>query len=405
MTRSSGCRSNSRRVATPKLPPPPRSPHRSSPLSFPPARTTSPFGVTTLTATRLSQVRPYCAVRWPMPPPSVSPATPVEPTMPPGVTKPNAWVAESKSSQVAPPWALALRPSSFTSTRRMSDRSITSPPSHTQCPAGLCPPPRTATSIECARAKSKAVATSAGPRHRAIHAGLRSTRALNPRRATSYPESAGPITAPAREPRNSARLASPGVVMALSSFMEAYFLLGLLLAHRLVGQDEHAVRPHRGGVGKPQPGFGNAIPEQPLSAAEHDRKHHQPVLVDQVVPCESLDELSASGDQDVAADVLLQLQDLAGDVVADHGRVVPVGLVVAERGRDDVLRHGVHPFREPGLVGHRRPGPCEALISHPAEQLRVGGHQLVQLELVPVIAPVELAGPSGVLELLAAPGS
>jgi hypothetical protein len=57
----------------------------------------------------LSQVSPYWAVRWPIPPPSVKPATSVEPTTPPGVTRPWAWVAASKSSQVAPPSEIASR--------------------------------------------------------------------------------------------------------------------------------------------------------------------------------------------------------------------------------------------------------------------------------------------------------
>ena len=30
-------------------------------------------------------MKPYCAVRWPIPPPRARPATPVEPTTPPGV--------------------------------------------------------------------------------------------------------------------------------------------------------------------------------------------------------------------------------------------------------------------------------------------------------------------------------
>ena len=63
----------------------------------------SPAGVTSSAAIRLSQVSPNWAVRWPIPPPRVRPATPVEPTTPPGVTRPWAWVAASKSSQVAPP--------------------------------------------------------------------------------------------------------------------------------------------------------------------------------------------------------------------------------------------------------------------------------------------------------------
>ena len=66
---------------------------------------------------------------------------------------------------------------------RISERSITSPSSQTQCPAGLWPPPRTATSSPCARAKSNAVATSPAPVQRAITAGRRSTSALKQRRA------------------------------------------------------------------------------------------------------------------------------------------------------------------------------------------------------------------------------
>jgi hypothetical protein len=87
-----------------------------------------------------------------MPPPSVRPVTPVEPTMPPGVTRPYDCVAESKSSQVAPPSEIAVRASGSTSTRRIIVRSITRPPSSTQWPAGLWPPPRTATSSPCVRA-------------------------------------------------------------------------------------------------------------------------------------------------------------------------------------------------------------------------------------------------------------
>ena len=185
VTCSSGWRRNSRRVATPKLPPAPRRPQSSSAFSSSLAWTTSPSGVTSSAPTRLSQVRPYCAVRWPIPPPRVSPHTPVEPTTPPGVTSPKACVAGSKSSQVEPPAAWAIRASPSTSTLRSSERSITRPPSRTQCPAGLWPPPRTATSSPWARAKSKAVATSSGPRQRAITAGRRSMSALKPRRAAS----------------------------------------------------------------------------------------------------------------------------------------------------------------------------------------------------------------------------
>lgn len=76
-----------------------------------------------------------------MPPPNARPVTPVVPTTPPGVTRPNTWVEESKSSHVAPPCERAILASASTSTLRISERSITSPSSMTQCPAGLWPPP------------------------------------------------------------------------------------------------------------------------------------------------------------------------------------------------------------------------------------------------------------------------
>ncbi len=68
-TRSSGWSRKSSRVVTPKLPPPPRSPQRSSSFSSALAWTTDPLGVTSSAPTMLSQVRPCCAVRWPIPPP------------------------------------------------------------------------------------------------------------------------------------------------------------------------------------------------------------------------------------------------------------------------------------------------------------------------------------------------
>jgi hypothetical protein len=92
---------------------------RSSGFSSLLAWTTVPSGVTSSAPTRLSQVKPYCAVRCPIPPPSVRPQTPVEPTTPPGVTRPTACVAASKQSQVDPPSARAIRASPSTSTPRI----------------------------------------------------------------------------------------------------------------------------------------------------------------------------------------------------------------------------------------------------------------------------------------------
>src|SRR5207249_1442009 len=56
------------------------------------------------------------------------------------------------------------------------------------------------------------------------------------------------------------------------------------------------------------------------------------------------------------------------------------------------------------LVGElaftRWPGCREALVGHPAEQLHLGLHHLVELELVAVVAAVVLEGPATVLVAL-----
>ena len=200
-TRSSRCSRNVPRVTTPKLPPPPRRPQSSSEFSSLSARTTSPAGVTSSAAIRLSQVSPNWAVRWPIPPPRVRPVTPVEPTTPPGVTRPWAWVAASKSDHVAPPCEIASPASGSTSTVRIRVRSITRPSSTAQWPAGLWPPPRTATSSSFSWAKASAAATSAASTQRAIAAGRRTTSRLKQVRAPSYSRSPGRSTSPVRVSR------------------------------------------------------------------------------------------------------------------------------------------------------------------------------------------------------------
>ncbi len=81
--------------------------------------------------------RPNPRARYPIPPPSVSPATPVVEMMPPVVARPNGWVAALKSPQVAPPSARAVEDDGSTRTARMPDRSITTPSSHVPNPGTL----------------------------------------------------------------------------------------------------------------------------------------------------------------------------------------------------------------------------------------------------------------------------
>jgi hypothetical protein len=109
-----------------------------------------------------------------MPPPSVTPAIPVVEAMLPVLARPKAFVAWSKSAQVAPPSARTVRRTGSTCTLLMVARSTTRPPSHIEKPGTLCPPPRTATSRSWARAKLTAAITSATAAQRTMSAGWRS---------------------------------------------------------------------------------------------------------------------------------------------------------------------------------------------------------------------------------------
>jgi hypothetical protein len=75
--RTNSEKTNSNPTTMPKLPPPPRSAQKRSEFSSALARTRSPLAVTMSAAKRQSMQRPCCARSHPIPPESVSPATPV----------------------------------------------------------------------------------------------------------------------------------------------------------------------------------------------------------------------------------------------------------------------------------------------------------------------------------------
>src|SRR5438270_4981941 len=166
-----------------------------------------------------------------------------------------------------------------------------------------------------------------------------------------------------------------------------------------VGEQQDAVA---GGpaLGEDEPGGASRLSEQTLAAAEHDREDHQTVCVDKAVLHQAVDQAAASVNQDVAARLRLQPGDLAGDVAPDHLGVLPRGLVVGQRRGDDVLAHGVHLLGVALLVGPARPCLGEPLVGHPPQQEGVAGDQLVELELVSLVAAVELEGPPAVLGAL-----
>jgi hypothetical protein len=143
------------------------------------------------------------------------------------------------------------------------------------------------------------------------------------------------------------------------------------------------------------PGGGEQQDVRATSLAENGRVDHQPVLVDEVVLHQRLDQRVGAVDEDLAVE--------SGHVVdRDDVRVVPRR--IAQRRRHDVLRHRVELVGEARLVGAIRPRGGEALVGRAAEQERVGGHHLVDLELVALVAALELERPAAELELLGAPG-
>src|SRR5207244_4207711 len=80
--------------------------------------------------------------------------------------------------------------------------------------------------------------------------------------------------------------------------------------------------------------------------------------------------------------------------------VGPLG--VLQGGGHDVLRHVVELVRELALAGW--PGLREALVGLAAEQQCLGLERLVELELVAVLAAVELEAPASVPEVLCSAG-
>ena len=108
------------------------------------AVTKEPSASTTSALNRLSIVSPCLRVRWPRPPPRVSPPTPVVEMIPAGVARPKAWRRGPGRPAAAPPSDPRGARLESTRTPRMGARSITSPSSTSPSPGPLWPPPRTA---------------------------------------------------------------------------------------------------------------------------------------------------------------------------------------------------------------------------------------------------------------------
>ncbi len=117
------------------------------------------------------------------------------------------------------------------------------------------------------------------------------------------------------------------------------------------------------GLDQPQRCRRARIVEQPLAAADHDREHHQAVLVDQTMSVELTDQPVAALDEDLA-DHVAQPRHVIDEIPLEDRGVRPRR--VYERPRDDVLRHRVHLLAEVVLVPIR-PRGREALVGPPTE--------------------------------------
>lgn len=89
-----------------------------------------------------------------------------------------------------------------------------------------------------------------------------------------------------------------------------------------VGVHRHAGIGDRG-PGDCQSGWLGSVREEAFAAAQQDRKDPQPVFVNEVVPHQCLDEITASYDLDLLPRTILQRDHVRDDIVAEQGRVVP----------------------------------------------------------------------------------
>ena len=132
----------------------------------------------------------------PMPPPRVSPPTPVWETCPNGIASACGAAASPTSLRSAPPPTRAVAFAASIEIAFINERSSVSPPSDIEWPGRLWPPQRTAISRPASRALRIAVETSLTVRGRAISAGRRSAIAFHSVRAAPYRGSGGRITSP-----------------------------------------------------------------------------------------------------------------------------------------------------------------------------------------------------------------
>src|SRR4029450_4072776 len=119
----------------------------------------------------------------------------------------------------------------------------------------------------------------------------------------------------------------------------------------------------------------DAIFEQPLSFAEHQRKDPDAIFVDEFGGDQRLQQFTAAPDMQRRPIRCLQPADLVHDITAYVQRVLPVELV--EAARDDVLRRLVERLRD-RVVALVRPVGGENLVGPPSQNhVELTGDSLV----------------------------
>ena len=140
------------------------------------------------------------------------------------------------------------------------------------------------------------------------------------------------------------------------------------------------------------------VAEELLALAEDDRKDHQPELVHEALLDELVHEATASVDEDDA----VLARPSAREVV--RRRSPSSSTTPGSASVEETTNFGIVLNLSAKSPSRSRPRGREALVGHPAEEERRALHHLVQLELVSVLAPVELEGPASALQALGAAG-
>ena len=132
------------------------------------------------------------------------------------------------------------------------------------------------------------------------------------------------------------------------------------------------------------PGLNSGVPPPRMIGFTRDAE-----LVDQSVRDQAGGEIGAAEQKNILGAVALQPGDGPGDVIAEHLRVVPVGFF--HRAGEHVFRRRIHEIGD--RAGRARPVARHQLVGDAAEQQSAGGVQLLDRQLLQLLAPdVEMPG-------------